>query len=132
MPSAPRAIKTLWSAVSAGFGVLLGLVPHVVHHIGLFAGAFLIAGAAGNVLFGVVGLLLSVPLLRRLYRRFDTWKAPAVAVAVFVAGFSLSAFVLGPALTGTGVPDDEGDPDPARTPSSISTGTGSDHDAHHD
>lgn len=66
-------------------------------------------GVGGNLLFGALGLLLSVPLLRRLYRRFRTWKAPAVAVAVFAVMFSLSAFVIGPAISGT-------DPQPAPGP----------------
>ncbi len=35
-----------------------------------------------------------MPLLRRLYRRFGSWKAPAVALAVFATMFSLAAFVI--------------------------------------
>jgi hypothetical protein len=92
------------NAITAGIATVAGLAPHVLHHIGLFAGAFLITGAAGNVLFGVLGLVLSIPLLRRLYRRFGTWKAPAVAVAVFSVMFSLSAFVIGPAISDTDEP----------------------------
>jgi hypothetical protein len=109
---------TLWSAVTATVGAAMGLVPHVLHHIGLFAGAALVTGIGGNLLFGALGLLLSVPLLRRLYRRFGTWKAPAVAVAVFAITFSLSAFVIGPAISGTDSPPAPGpteqiDPDHA-------------------
>jgi hypothetical protein len=130
--AAPRALRSLWSAISVGFGVLLGLVPQVLHHIGIFAGAFLVAGAVGNMLFGLLGLLLSLPLLRRLYQRFGSWKAPAVGIGVFIAGFSLSAFVLGPALTGTGASGEGGDPSRAPTPSGSSTPTGEGHDAHHD
>ena len=88
-----------WSAVGTAVTGLLGLAPHVLHHIGLVAGAFFVTGATGNILFGALGLLLSVPFLRRLYRRHRTWKAPALAVAVFAVGFSLSAFVVGPAIT---------------------------------
>lgn len=94
----------VWSAITAGIATAAGLAPHVLHHIGLFAGAFLITGVAGNLLFGVLGLVLSMPLLRRLYRRFGTWKAPAVAVAVFSVMFSISAFVIGPAISGTDEP----------------------------
>ena len=57
----------------------MGLVPHVLHHVGIIAGAALVTGVGGNLLFGVLGLVMSVPLLRRLYRRFHTWKAPASA-----------------------------------------------------
>ncbi len=53
-------------------------------------------------MFFVIGLVFSFPMLRRLYRRFRTWWAPAIAVAVFTALFSLSAFVIGPAVSGAG------------------------------
>jgi len=53
----------------------------------------------------------SVPTLRRLCRRFRTPWASAVAVVVFTAHFSLSAFVIGPAVSGT---DDDPQP-PAPT-----------------
>lgn len=108
--SAPTPARHWWTSVwnAAGTAVtgLLGLAPHVLHHIGLFAGAFLVTGVTGNVLFGLVGLLLSVPFLIRLHRRHQTWKAPAIAIAVFVLVFSLSAFVVGPAITGS--TDDSG------------------------
>lgn len=81
-------------------GAILGLAPHVIHHIGLIAGAALVTGAAGNGLFFGIGLVFSIPLLRRLYRRFRTWRAPATAMVVFAAVFSLSAFVVGPAVSG--------------------------------
>ena len=77
----------------------MGLVPHVLHHVSMFAGAALVTGVGGNLLFGAVGLLFAVPLLRRLYRRFRTWKAPVIAVALFAAMFALSAFVIGPAIS---------------------------------
>lgn len=96
-----RAFSGAWRTVSAVFGTLLGLVPHVLHHVGLLAGTALVSGAGGNLVFGVLGLVLSIPLLRRLYRRFDTWIAPAIALAVFAIMFSLSAFVIGPALSGS-------------------------------
>jgi len=101
-----------WRTVSAAFGALLGLLPHVLHHTGLIFGAALVTGTGGNLLFGVLGLLFSVPLLRRLYARFDTWKAPAIALAIFVAMFSLSAFVIGPAISG----DSSQTPSPGQTP----------------
>jgi len=39
-------------------------------------------------------------MLLRLKRRFGTWGAPALGLAVFAAMFSLSAFVIGPAISG--------------------------------
>lgn len=104
-----RGSASAWNAAGTAVTGLLGLAPHVLHHVGLFAGAFLVTGATGNILFGLAGLVLSIPFLLRLHRRHRTWKAPAIAVAVFVTVFSLSAFVVGPAITGS--VDDSG---PAR------------------
>ena len=119
----PRgALASAWNAVCAAIGTIMGLLPHVLHHIGLLAGAALVTGVAGNVAFATVGLLLSVPLLRRLYRRFGTWKAPAIALTLFAVMFALSAFVIGPAISNR-VPADI--PAPVRTP------TPSDHNSHH-
>ena len=39
-------------------------------------------------------------MLRRVYRRFGTWRAPAVGLVVFAVMFTLSAFVIAPAITG--------------------------------
>jgi hypothetical protein len=90
-PVGAGAWAGLWNALTGLIATVAGIAPHVLHHVGLFAGAFLITGAAGNLLFGALGLLLSVPLLRRLHRRFGTWKAPAIAVGVFAMMFAVSA-----------------------------------------
>ena len=87
-------IRTLWNAMVAGIAVMMGILPHVLHHIGLLAGTALIAGAGGTVLFGLIGLAASVPFLLKLYRRFGTWLAPAVALLVFSLMFAVSAFVI--------------------------------------
>ena len=97
-------------AVVAVIGAVLAIVPHVMHHVGLVAGAALLTGAGGNALFYLLGLAFSIPMLRRLYRRFGSWRAPVIAIVVFTAVFSLSAFVIGPAISGGG---DE----PGRSPS---------------
>lgn len=87
--------------VLTGFvGGVVGLAPHVLHHVGLLAGTALVAGSGGTALFAVVGLVASIPLLLRLHRRFGTWKAPALGLAAFAAMFALSAFVIGPAING--------------------------------
>ncbi len=82
-------------------GAAMGLAPHVLHHIGLLAGTALLAGIGGTVLFGVLGLATMLPMLLRLRRRFSTWWAPGVAVAVFAAMFAVSTFLIGPALRPT-------------------------------
>jgi hypothetical protein len=88
-----------WSnTVGAVIGTASGLLPHLLHHIGLFAGTAVLAGATGAALFGLLGLAAMVPMLLRLRRRFATWWAPAVALVIFVVMFTLSAVVLGPAL----------------------------------
>ena len=81
-------------------GVISGVAPHVLHHVGPLAGAALLAGLGGKALFFALGLVLSVPLLRRLYRRFTTWLAPALAVVVFAGMFALSSLVIAPWITG--------------------------------
>ena len=91
-------------AISGAGAVLLGLAPHVLHHAGPLAGAALLAGVDGSLLFGALGLLLSIPLLLRLRRRFGSWRAPELALALIVALFSISTFVIGPALIGADDP----------------------------
>jgi hypothetical protein len=78
----------------------LGLLPHVLHHAGPLAGAALFAGVAGSLLFGVVGLALSVPLLLRVRRRRGSWRLSALLLALFAAVFSVSTFVVGPKISG--------------------------------
>lgn len=119
--------RVIRDAVGSVLGVVLGIAPHVMHHIGLLAGAALVTGASGNLLFYVVGLLFSVPMLMRLHRRFRTWWAPTIALVVFTALFSLSAFVVGPAISGGG-----GDGRPRQEePVSPAPITTSDHTEHH-
>jgi peptidoglycan/LPS O-acetylase OafA/YrhL len=89
-------------AVTAVWGVLSGVAPHVLHHVGPLAGAAILAGTGGRLLFFFIGLGLATPMLIRLYRRFATWAAPAIAVAVFVAAYTVSSLYLGPLLTGEG------------------------------
>lgn len=116
-------LATAWQATSATFGALLGLVPHVLHHVGILVGAALLTGVGGNLLLGLLGLLLSLPLLRRLYRRFRTWKAPAIALVIFAFMYALSAFVIGPAISSDTPPT----PAPAASPAPTPTG----HSTHH-
>ncbi len=111
-PPGPGRLAALWNAVTAAVGAVMGLLPHLLHHIGFLAGAALVTGVGGNLLFGALGLLLSIPMLRRLYRRFGTWQAPAVALAVFTVMFSLSAFVIGPAISDTDAPPTPGPTEP--------------------
>lgn len=101
-------VERTWSAVLAVWGGFIGLLPHVLHHVGPLAGAALLAGAGGTALFAGIGFVAAIPFLLRVRRRFGTWRAPAIALAIFAAMFSLSSFVIGPAITG----GDEPDPQP--------------------
>ena len=109
-----------WTALRDSAGAtlraVLGLAPQVLHHLGLIAGAALVTGAGGK-------RSLLRDWARRLHRRFDSWWAPGLAIGVFAAVFSLSAFVLGPAISGQA--------DQASTPSPSSTPTLDEHIGHH-
>ena len=97
-------VGRVWGGLLAVWGGFIGLVPHVLHHVGPLAGAALLASATGRVLFAAIGFVAAIPFLRRLHRRFRTWRAPAIAFAVFAAMFSLSSFVIGPAISGADTP----------------------------
>lgn len=88
----------IWLA-GAGAAVL-GLLPHVLHHAGPLAGAALLGGLGGSLLFGALGLALSVPLLLRVRRRCGNWRLPGLLLATFAIVFSISTFVVGPAISG--------------------------------
>lgn len=103
-PPPRTGMARLWSAALAVWGGFIGLLPHVLHHVGPLAGAALLAGAGGTVLFAAIGFVASIPFLLRVYRRFRTWRAPAIALAVFAVMFSISSFVVGPAISGSDDP----------------------------
>lgn len=92
----------MWGWATAVIGAVSGLAPHVIHHIGPIAGAALVGGALGSSVFGVLGLALSVPFLLRLKRRYGSWRAPALALAIFAVVFTISTLVIGPAISGDG------------------------------
>jgi hypothetical protein len=94
----------LLAATSGAVGAVAGLTPHVLHHVLPLAGAAFLTGATGSVLFGALGLALTAPTLLRLRRRFGTWLAPGIALALFALAFTLSTFVIGPAFRGDDAP----------------------------
>jgi hypothetical protein len=101
---ARRVRGRLSGFVTGSLGTVSGLAPHVLHHVGLLAGVALVTGLGGTIVFGLVGLAASVPFLLRLHRRFGTWRAPAIALVVFAAMFAVSAFVIGPLISGSSSP----------------------------
>ena len=113
------AESRIGAALLATWGVVIGVAPHVLHHVGPLAGAALLAGTGGKLLFGALGLLLSIPFLLRLHRRFHTLAAPAIATAAFIGVFAVSTLLISPLITG----GDGGGNGPSKSPSN--------HWAHH-
>ena len=103
---------------------VLGAAPHVLHHAGPLAGAALLAGATGTILFGLLGLVAAIPMLRHLRRRTGSWRVPVGLLAVMATLFTFSSLVIGPALT-----DDEDQTKPARPGETRPLPEG--HDSHH-
>jgi hypothetical protein len=121
-------------AMAAGVGAaVLGAAPHVLHHVGPLAGAAVLAGATGKLLFGALGFVLAVPMLRRLHRRHGSWAAPGGVLALMAVVFTFSALVVGPAVTGGDEPSaptktTSGQAAPKNAPPGVSE---SEHEAHH-
>lgn len=123
-PVAKRADR-LRAALAAIGAAVLGAAPHVLHHVGPLAGAALFAGATGGLLFGALGFVLVIPMLRRIRRHTGSWRVPGVVLALMVAIFTFSTLVIGPALTG-------GESTPASETQRAPGASGSpDHDIHH-
>ena len=123
----PRGLARVRAALAGVGAAVFGAAPHVLHHVGPLAGAAVLAGATGKVLFGALGFLLAIPMLRRLRRRTGSWRVPGGALALMAFVFAFSSFVIGPALTG-------GDEPAARAKSlpSAPAGVSSDeHQTHH-
>lgn len=118
-PSRNR-LQVIWDGFIGAIGTVVGLAPHVLHHVGLLAGTALVVGTAGTAIFGIVGLIATIPLLLRLRRRFGTWRAPLIALLIFGVTFAISAFIVGPAIR-------SGSADKSPTPTPIDTN----HAAHH-
>lgn len=93
-------LRRIRDVLVGGIGLATGLVPHILHHVGFLAGTALVAGSGGTALFGALGFIASIPFLLRLRRRFGTWRAPAIGLLIFAAMFSISAFLIGPAISG--------------------------------
>ena len=90
----------LQGGLSAALGTVAGITPHVLHHIGPIAGAAILTGTEGSALFGVIGFVLTLPLLLRLRKRFNSLAAPGVALALFAIMFTISTLWIGPAIRG--------------------------------
>jgi hypothetical protein len=101
-PAPARRSTRVWNGVVGVWAGVTGLAPHVLHHVGPLAGAALLAGAGGQLLFGGIGFVAMVPFLLRLRRRFSNWWAPGIALSVFVVVYTVSTLVVGPLVSGGG------------------------------
>jgi hypothetical protein len=128
-PAAPERLRgRLGAALSTALAAALGIAPHVLHHAGPLAGAALLAGTSGSLLFGAIGLIAAIPLLVRAHHRCGSWRTPAALLALMTATFAISAFVIGPAITTTGETNPSGKPAlPHTSPGALKES----HDAHH-
>jgi len=86
------------AALAAMGAAVLGVAPHVLHHVGPLAGAALLAGATGKLLFAALAFLAAVPMLRRMRRRHHSWAVPGGTLALMAVIFAFSTFIVGPAL----------------------------------
>lgn len=101
----PRLLQRLtaraWAWLLAIWGAVTGIAPHVLHHVGPLAGAALLAGTGGRLLFATLALVVSVPFLLGIHHRFRSWLAPAIALAAMAGMFALSSLVIAPLITGS-------------------------------
>jgi len=81
---------------------VLGVLAARAAPRGPLAGAALLAGTGGSLLFGAIGFLGAIPLLFRVHHRCGSWRIPTALLALFAVVFSISTFVIGPAITGNG------------------------------
>ena len=126
-PSARGPLRSLRAALATVTAAVLGAAPHVLHHVGPLAGAAILAGATGKLLFGMVGFVLAIPMLRRLHRRHGSWVVPGGVLGAMAVVFTLSSFVIGPALSG----DDARSPAKSPTTTAPAGVSPAEHEAHH-
>jgi hypothetical protein len=96
-----RLTARAWAWLLAIWGAVTGVAPHVLHHVGPLAGAALLAGTGGRLLFAALALVVSIPFLLRIHHRFRGWLAPAIALTAMVGTFALSNLLIAPLITGS-------------------------------
>ena len=104
LPAAPRhGLDRVRATLAAVGAAVLGAAPHVLHHAGPLAGAALLAGVSGKLLFGALGLRCwRSRCCAGCSRRHGSWAVPGGVLALMAVVFTFSSFVIGPALTDSG------------------------------
>ena len=57
--------------------------------------------SGGRLLFAAIALLVSVPFLLRIHRRFQNWLAPTLSLAAMAVTSTLSTLAIAPLITGS-------------------------------
>ena len=91
-----RSRSRLSAAIGSAWTAVMGVLPHVLHHVGPLAGAAIVAGTTGTVVFGLAAFAFTVPLLLRVRKHRGNWRLPAILLTVFVSVWLISTFALGP------------------------------------
>jgi hypothetical protein len=128
MPAPRTRRERMAGLVSSVVAALLGIAPHVLHHAGPLAGAALLAGTGGALLFGAIGLVAAIPFLLRVHRRCGNWRVPGALLALFAIVFSISTFVIGPVISG----ESSGTSTPTNTQTTPGAPAKEEHDEHHE
>jgi len=100
----PTTVGRIWSTALAAWGSVVGLLPHVLLTWACSRVPRSSPERPGALCSAAIGFVAAISSLRRLHRRFGTWRAPVIALALFAAMFSLSSFVIGPAISGDDAP----------------------------
>lgn len=95
----PRGIGRARAALAAAGAAVLGIAPHVLHHAGPLAGAAILGGVSGRLLFAALGFAATAPMLRRIHRRTGSWRLPGALLALMAVAFTASSLLVAPALT---------------------------------
>ena len=127
-PNGPvrATLRRVQVVASGALAALLGLAPHVLHHVGPLAGAALFAGTGGSLLFGAIGFVAAIPFLLRVHRRCGNWRVPGALLALFAVMFSISTFVIGPAISGS-----DSSSSSSKSPPTSAPAQPSGHEGHH-
>lgn len=59
----PAIHRRVYEGLSGLIGAVVGLAPHVLHHLGFLVGTALVAGSGGTALFAALGAVAALPLL---------------------------------------------------------------------
>lgn len=114
----PGIVSRVWTrlfgrcgSAACWWGAIAGALPHVLHHAGPLAGAALVTGAGGTLLFAGVGFAATMPLLWHEHRRTQGWRTPVLVLAASAILFTVSTLTVGRLLGGDEAPEPPGPTD---------------------